>query len=188
MSWLAAYGLLAQSLIFGALIVLLPLGILRQKAALMATTLALLVGIAPAMHGIFGTPSVTLLQLALLHLADKTPSPFTLRPAQVVLALALLFYPLAWGIGPFDPYALGFQPQALLLALAPLAALLSWRGQHNRLLLILSVDLLAYSTGIFPNLWDVLLDPLLVVLAFSIVARHQLLPPLMRRISARGNR
>ena len=77
MNTLAAYGLLAHGLIFGATVALLPLGELRAKAALMATTLALLAGIAPFMHGTFGTPSLTLLQLALLQLAGKTPSPLS---------------------------------------------------------------------------------------------------------------
>lgn len=182
MNLLAAYGLLAHALIFGAIAALLPLGILRQKAALAATAVALVMGIAPGLHGIFGTPSLTLLQLALLQLAHKTPSPFTLRPAIGVLLFALVFYPTAWGIGPLDPYALGFQPWAILMALLPIAAAMHWRKMHTGLL-ILAVDLTAYATGIFPNFWDVLIDPLLVVLAFSIVARHGAL-----RFSARGNR
>ena len=47
----AAYGLLAHGLIFGALVTLLPLGQLRARAALLATGLALVAGIAPMMHG-----------------------------------------------------------------------------------------------------------------------------------------
>jgi hypothetical protein len=179
---LAAYGLLADALIFGASAALLPLGILRQKAAMAATAVALLMGIAPGLHGIFGTPSLTLLQLALLQLANKNPSPFTLRPAIGVLLFALAFYATSWGLGPFDPYALGFQPWAMLMALLPVAAAMHWRKMHSALL-ILAVDLAAYATGIFPNFWDVLIDPLLVVLAGAIVARHWAL-----RFSARGNR
>ena len=181
MSFLAAYGLLAHALIFGAIAALLPLGILRPKAALAATTLALLVGIAPGLHGILGTPSVTLLQLALLQLANKTPSPFTVRAAIGVLAFAVIFYAMSWGFGPFDLYALGFQPRAILMAMLPLAAALHWRKMHAALL-ILAVDLAAYATGVFPNFWDVLIDPLLVLLAFCMVARQAYL-----RFSARGN-
>ena len=182
MSFLAAYGLLAHALIFGAIAALLPLGILRPKAALAATTLSLLVGIAPGLHGIFGTPSVTLLQLALLQLANKTPSPFSVRPAIGVLIFAMMFYAAAWGLGPFDPYSLGFQPWTILMAMLPMAAAMAWRKMHSGLL-ILAVDLAAYSTGIFPNLWDVLIDPLLALLACSMVARQAYL-----RFSARGNR
>ena len=171
MNALAAYGLLADGLIFGALAALLPLGELRQRAALTATALALIAGIAPLMHGTFGPPSLTLLQLALLQLAHKTPVPFSFRPALGLLIFVALFYPAALGVGAFDPYALGYQPSALLVALIPLAAMLWWRRQ-DVWLCILAVDLAAYATGIFANLWDVLLDPLLVLLALIMVSRQ----------------
>lgn len=170
----AAYGLLAHALIFGALVSLLPLGELRPKAALLGTALALLVGIAPALHGIFGAPSLTLLQLALWQLARQQPSPLTFRPAAGLLALALVFYPAALGWGVFDPYALGYQPWALLAALLPLALTLWWQ-KRTVALLILAVDLTGYAAGLFANLWDALLDPLLILLALALVLRQGLL-------------
>lgn len=166
-----AYGILAHGLIFGAFVALLPLGELRARAALAATTVALLAGIAPVMHGIFGTPSLTLLQLAILQLANKTPSPLGHRPALGLLAFAIPFYATALGAGAFDPYALGYQPAALLAALLPVAAVLWWR-RRDVWLLILAVDLAGYATGAFANLWDVLFDPLLVLLAAVIVGRR----------------
>lgn len=171
MSPLAAYGLLAHALIFGALLACLPLGILRQKVALAGTAASLLIGIAPGLHGIFGPPSVTVLQLAVLQLASKSPSPFTFRPAVLVLVLAALYLSTAWGLGPVDPYGLGYQPLTLLSALAPVALALAWRGMHQALLL-LSLDVAAFATGIFPNFWDVLIDPLLILLALGIVLRQ----------------
>ena len=173
MNALAAYGLLAHGLIFGALVALLPLGGLRQRAALTATALALIAGIAPVMHGTFGTPSLTLLQLALLHLANRVPSPFSYRPALGLLLFAALFYPAALGWGAFDPYTLGYQPWPLLAASIPLAGALWWQRQ-DRWLIILTVDLAAYATGIFANLWDVLFDPLLILLALIVVGRRAL--------------
>lgn len=166
-----AYGILAHGLIFGALAALLPLGQLRNRAALMATALALLAGIAPVMHGTFGTPSLTLLQLAILQLANKTPSPLSFKPALGLLLFVGLFYPAALGWGPFDPYALGYQPWALLAALVPVAGALWWKRQ-DAWLIILAVDLAGYASGVFANLWDVLLDPLLVLLAAIIVGRR----------------
>lgn len=174
MNAVAAYGLLAHALIFGALVALLPLGELRPRAALAATTLALLAGIAPLMHGTIGTPSLTLLQLALLQLAGRTPSPFSWRPALGLLAFAVPFYVTALGSGPFDPYSLGYQPAPLLIALVPLAAVLWWR-RLDAWLLILAIDLAGYATGIFANLWDVLFDPLLVLLAILILGRQALI-------------
>lgn len=171
MNALAAYGLLAHALIFGAIAALLPLGILRPRVALAATAVALIGGFAPILHSLFGAPSLTLLQLAILQLADRTPSPFTHRPAAGLLAFAALFYPAALGWGGADPYALGYQPWPLLAALLPLAVALWWR-RHDTWLLILAVDLAGYASGLFVNLWDALFDPLLVLLAAVIVGRR----------------
>jgi hypothetical protein len=171
MNAVAAYGLLAHGLIFGAMVALLPLGELRSRAAMMATALALLAGIAPMLHGFLGTPSLTLLQLAVLQLANRTPSPFSARPALGLLLFVCLFYPAALGWGAFDPYALGYQPAALLVAMIPVAAALWWKRQ-NAWLIILAVDLAGYASGIFANLWDVLFDPLLVLLALIVVGRQ----------------
>ncbi len=172
MSAVTAYGLLAYGVIFGALAALLPFGEWRARASLAATTIALLGGIAPVMHGVFGTPSLTLLQLALLQLADRTPSPLGTRPALGLLIFVAIFYPLALGLGGFDPYAPGYQPWPLLIALVPVALALWWRRLDNWMI-ILSVDLAGYATGIFANLWDVLFDPLLVLLALIVVIRQR---------------
>jgi hypothetical protein len=180
MTLAAAYGLCAHALIFGALVALLPLGQLRPKAGLMATTLALLVGIAPALHGIFGPPSLTLVQLAVLQLANRSPSPLSFRPALGIVLFAGVFYATSLGVGPFDPYALGFQPWAVLAALLPLAAALWWRGLYAGLW-ILAIDLAGYAAGLVDNLWDALLDPLLVILALVLVIRRGVLVIIARR-------
>ena len=132
------------------------------------------------LHGTFGTPSLTLLQLAVLQLVNQTPSPFSPRPALGLVVFGLLFYPSALGWGPFDPYAVGYQPWPLLAALIPLAGMLFWRRQ-NTWLTILALDLAGYASGLFANLWDALLDPLLFLLALAMVS-HRLL---RRIISAR---
>ncbi len=173
MNWLAGYGLIAHGIIFGSLACLLPLGEFRQRVALAATTLAMLIGIAPALHGAFGTPSVTLLQLAVLLLLGR-PSPLTFRPALGLLVFATIFYATALGLGPFDPYSLGYQPWPLLAALAPVGIAL-WLRQLNVWLVILAIDLLAYASGVFANLWDVLVDPLLVLVALAVVGRQGLI-------------
>jgi len=174
MNALAAYGLLAHGLIFGALAVLAPLGDMRQRVALAATTLSLVVGIAPGMHALFGTPSLTLLALAVLQLADRTPSPLSYRPALGLLAFALPFYAASLGLGLFDPYAFGYQPAMLLAALFPLGLALWWTRQ-DVWLAILAVDLTGYASGVFANLWDVLFDPLLVLLALLVVLRQRVI-------------
>jgi hypothetical protein len=182
MNFLAAFGLLAHALIFGALTALVPFGDLRARVALAATTLALLVGIAPGMHAFFGTPSLTLVALAILQLADKTPSPLSHRPALGLVVFALPFYAASLGLGSFDPYALGYQPALLFAALLPLGLALWWKRQEIWLA-ILAADLAGYASGVFANLWDVLLDPLLVLLALIVVGRHWLISQTAARTS-----
>lgn len=171
MNPLAAYGLLAHALIFGALTALVPFGELRARVALAATTLALVVGIAPGMHAFFGTPSLTLVALAILQLADKTPSPLGYRPALGLLAFAVPFYAASLGLGSFDPYALGYQPTLLMAGLLPLGLALWWK-RFDLWLAILVINLAGYASGVFANLWDVLVDPLLVLLALILVLRQ----------------
>ena len=91
---------------------------------------------------------------------------WTAKPAWIVIGHAALFYPLALGLGPFDPYAIGYQPWPLLLACSGLAAAL-WHCRRNDWLLILAVALAAYAGGLFANLWDALVDPLLALAALA---------------------
>lgn len=167
----SAYGLAAHALLLGALASLLPTGARRQQLAL-ATTAIAMIGIAPGLHGAFGAPSFTLLQLALLQLFRRPPGLLDGRAAAAIVATALVFYPLALGLGPFDPYAVGYRPLPLLAALLSLGAFLAWRRQQGWLLL-LAGDCLAYALGLFGNLWDALLDPLLVLLAGYVLLRHR---------------
>lgn len=173
MSLAAAYGLLAHALIFGALAALLPFGMFRARVALAATALSLMIGIAPLMLAVFGPPSTTLLCLALLHLAGGQASPLTRWPALAVTGSAAGLYLSAAGWLPGDIHALGYQPWPLLAALLPIGLALWWKGQ-TPWLLILGIDLLAYAGGLFANLWQALLDPLLVMLALAVVLREAL--------------
>ena len=171
MSATALYGFLAHGIVFGALVMLLPLGDRRQILAFMAIPVALATGIASFMHGVVGTPSLTLLALAVWQLMAIKPAPLTFRPALTLLALAIPFYAMALGLGPLDPYTLGYQPLPLLTISLPLAALLWWR-RLDYWLLILALDLAGYASGLFANLWDALFDPLLVIVALAVVVRH----------------
>lgn len=176
----AAYGLLAHGLIFGALTALLPLGQFQGRVALAATTLSLLISIAPIQLAIFGPPSATLLVLAVGQLAGYRPSPLDRQSALVLLASALcLFASGACWIGG-ELHALGYRPWPLLAALLPIGLLLWWK-RRTPWLLILAIDLLAYAGGLFANLWHALLDPLLVLLSVAVLLRA----PLGRLIASR---
>jgi hypothetical protein len=171
MSATALYGFVAHCIVFGAFVMLLPLGDRRRMLAFAAIPVALATGIASYMHGVAGTPSLTLLTLAVWQLIATRPSPLTCRPALALLAFAMPFYAMALGLGPLDPYAIGYQPLPLLVVSLPLAALLWWR-RLDGWLLILAIDLAGYASGLFANLWDALFDPLLVFVALAVVIRH----------------
>jgi hypothetical protein len=74
---------------------------------------------------------------------------------------ALVFYPLALGMGTLDPYRLGFANPWFLGALL-LLALAGWSRGLYLLSLCLALAVLAYAVGWYEsrNLWDYLLDPL----------------------------
>ena len=169
----AIYGFLAHSIILGAFVALLPIGGTQRTLGLIAIPVALGAGVASFMHGVICTPSLTLLALAICQLARGTASPLSYRAALTLLTFAIPFYAMALGVGPFDPYALGYQPFSMLVASIPLAAMLWWH-RLGCWLLILALDLAGYASGLFANLWDVLFDPLLVLVALVPVVRQPL--------------
>lgn len=82
----------------------------------------------------------------------------------------LLFYMLALGSGSFDPYAYGYQPWGIL---AILTVWVVWRGRllMPGLSLLLGMDLIIFGLHgmASDNLWDYLMDPvLMIVLGISV--------------------
>ncbi|TXT23288.1 MAG: hypothetical protein FD134_2219 [Gallionellaceae bacterium] len=90
----------------------------------------------------------------------------------VVLAAAWL-YPMALGVGLFDPYRAGYGSVWLVGALLLLALAACHRG---RLLVAscIALPVLAWSVGWHEsnNLWDYLLDPLLAIYAAGTVVKR----------------
>jgi len=91
------------------------------------------------------------------------------RAFQALLAVGgLVLYPLALGIGTFDPYRLGFASAWLVTALL-VTALAAWLLQLHLVTWWISLAVLAYAVGWqeSSNLWDYLLDPLVAAYGFS---------------------
>lgn len=84
-----------------------------------------------------------------------------------LLAVAAVFlYPLALGLTPFDPYALGYASVGLVTALL-LVTLAAWGARLDLIVLVVIAAALAYLGGAYEsrNLWDYLIDPLVSVYA-----------------------
>ncbi len=79
-----------------------------------------------------------------------------------------LLYPMALGMGAFDPYAAGWHFSWLFVLL--LIVTLTLLFLKNRFSLVLLAAILAYDVHLLEsnNLWDYLVDPILVLL--SVVA------------------
>ena len=82
----------------------------------------------------------------------------------LVIPGGLFLYPMALGVSQFDPYRLGYQPQILLSVLF-LAGLYFWHKQYYFLVFVLTSAGLCFSLGLLEsnNLWDYLLDPMLLL-------------------------
>lgn len=79
-----------------------------------------------------------------------------------VALMGLVLYPLALGLGDFDPYALGYG-SAALLALLGVAVLAAWFAHWHAIVVIVTLAIAAQLAGALDsqNLWDYLIDPLL---------------------------
>ena len=169
MSAAALYNLVSASLLVGASVSLLPVPA-RRLAGVLAAIVSLFT-LAPAVAGLVGPPSATLTQVALLQLCgQKDLIARETIAALLLVILALMFYPLSLGFGPFDPFDIGYRPKLILVAMIPIGIALIVYRKHV-LLLIGAIDLLAYALGLFDNLWSALFDPILVIVCCACLAK-----------------
>jgi hypothetical protein len=135
------------------------------------------VDLAGYLYGHSGAISITGLALLATIVLERLGGPSLLPDARRivwhrgVLLLALLLYPMALGLGPFDPYGLGFGGLLLPLVLAT-AAILAWFTDSRAIALLLLAVIWGWllKLGESDNLWDYLLDiwTVLVVLAIEL--------------------
>ena len=83
-----------------------------------------------------------------------------------VALVGVVFYPLALGVSAFDPYQLGYSPLVMSVLLC-FASIIAWLRAMRVLAIILLLPLLAYNLHLLEsyNLWDYLLDPILLLYA-----------------------
>jgi hypothetical protein len=121
--------------------------------------------LAAYVRGVTGDLSiVTMLLLwgGLLPFAHKTPLGFKIALA----CIAIIFYPLALGLGMLDPYAWGYGSLGLLIAVIIFAVLCGVAG-WTKGVWILSLAMIAWAAHWHEsaNLWDYLMDPFLAIWA-----------------------
>jgi hypothetical protein len=90
----------------------------------------------------------------------------------------VVFYPFALGVSAFDPYRLGYSP-LLLAALLCVASVIAWLRAERGFAMVLLLPLIAFNLQLLEstNLWNYLLDP--VVLVYALV--QILLLPILAR-------
>jgi hypothetical protein len=124
-------------------------------------------GLAGYLRGIIGDLSITtMLFLAMTLYSRCTGRPWLATRERtfwfaVIGAAAFFLYPMALGLGGYDPYQLGFGSYGFLSALL-VVTLVAWRANYLWLLSSILAAASAYLLGLLEsrNLWDYLFDPL----------------------------
>lgn len=174
-------GLAGVALLAATSLLLLP-GMAKiagsRRALLMAAVLVLLLiplgtlPLAAYVRGITGDLSIT--TLVLLCSAQLSPwcGCVELRDRQRLAMLGLValaslgLYPMALGVGAYDPYQLGYGNLPFVVALL-LLALAAWLRGYAVITLCIALAMLAWAVGWYEsdNLWDYLIDPFVSVYA-----------------------
>jgi hypothetical protein len=176
-------GLLGIALALAATITALPgvrrwsrlrLGIVFAVVALGALVPFGTLSVAECLRGALGDLSITTLVLlggaTLRRLNGPVPKKTHGRLALLgfIAVAALGLYPMALGVGLFDPYRLGYGSPWLVGALFAVT-LTAWFRRFYILALCLALAVLAWSVRWYEsgNLWDYLLDPLVSLYALG---------------------
>jgi hypothetical protein len=118
--------------------------------------------------GEFSIVTMLLLWSSLLPSAKRTPLGFKLP----IVLIAIVFYPLALGLGMLDPYAWGYGSIGFLISVITFAILCGLAG-WTKGVWIFSIAIIAWAAHWHEsaNLWDYLLDPFLAVWALFAIPR-----------------
>ncbi len=131
-------------------------------------------------RGIFNDLSISSLILVTYYLFTYQNPPIQTDSILRIIALSgLIFYPLALGLSPIDPYAWGYfnnihaytAPILFLLTLFSLLTYAFYKKDLMTLICLLGASL-AFQLNILEsrNLWDYLLDPVIFIFSlFSVI-------------------
>ncbi len=132
--------------------------------------------IAAYARGVTGDLSITTLVLLWCALSRPWCGCVTVeakhrRALLILIALAALaLYPMALGVGAYDPYRLGYGDPLFVSALL-LLALAAWFWKSTLIALCIAFATLAWAVGWYEsnNLWDYLLDPFVSIYALCAI-------------------
>lgn len=133
--------------------------------------------LATYVRGVTGDLSITTLVLLWCALLKPRCSSIKCNNRFALLILiafaALALYPMALGIGAYDPYRLGYGDPMFIAALL-LLALLAWLRRFSIIALCIAFATLAWAVGWYEsdNLWDYLLDPFVSIYALAVIMVH----------------
>jgi hypothetical protein len=152
------------------------LGLLLSLTAIIVAAPIGTLPLAAYLRSCIGDLSLTthvLLVIAIFsHLSDRRPVDERPKIAfnGLIAVTALIFYPLALGFGPFDPYRLGYGSPWFLTVLLMLA-LGAWAVRFHLIATCIALAVMAHAMALHEstNLWDYLLDPLVSVYALAAV-------------------
>ena len=170
---------------------LLPLYRLPLAGRLLAIAIITLLVMLPVsdypgwyyVRSIFGDSSVTALFFYTTLILQQNFSWQLFQKNELVLlrrltlAAAILLYPFALGLTRFDSYSLGYSNLWLLVVIF-IITLFCWLRKYYFLAVIITAAVIAFTLQLLEshNLWDYLLDPLLIVAVILTWLR----PPLSR--------
>jgi hypothetical protein len=132
--------------------------------------------------GVIDHWSLPLIALLVSGLARRFLGVELLRPedrkaAWYFGALAgVALYPLALGLGPIDPYGLGWRFGPLFAGMALLSSVLLWWGNRFGIVLVLAIAAWLFRLPESGNYWDCLLDPVYFIVSLVALVSNGLSP------------
>jgi len=127
-------------------------------------------------RGMTGDLSITTLVLLCCAMLRPWCDDVALRDKRRLALLGLIaltsiaFYPMALGVGTYDPYQLGYGNLPFVVALL-LIVLAAWLRGYALITLCIALGTLAWAVGWYEsdNLWDYLIDPFAAIYALAAI-------------------